>query len=496
MTLAVSTLLLGLVIRGDTGHPIHFQKELDTRVGGPLESSNSTSRYALMKSLAEDKSVFFNEQLARFSAPDVVYYDNKFFTIFTPGISFIGLPFYIAGNYLGIPQLFSYLSVSIFLIVNLVLIAVIARKLGAGIYSALLGGLVFAFATNALAYSLTLTQHLTSTAIILSAFLIASGKKTFLNYLFFGVLCGIGALVDIPNLFLLTPVGIYLLFKSLSVEELKNRVNIVLRPAFLGILIGIIPFVVLFGAYNFATTGSYTLLGQSIGQSNFFDSPEKKLEQQLRLQRGGPVKKSLLPFKTRDQLQGLYIFGVSNERSWLYYSPIILVGIAGLYQGFVKRKNKPLLALCVTVGLVNFVMYTMFGDPWGGWSFGPRYLIPSAAILSVGVGVFVQKYAKRIIVMIPFVLLLGYSVYVSFLGALTTNAIPPKQEAQALADPIPYTYSYNLNLMELNNSSSLFYNTLLKGSLDLWIFHIVLVAFALLIMVGLILLVIVGKKNE
>lgn len=495
-TFVISVLLLSGVVRGDRGNPLHFQKDLDTRVGGPFESSNSTSRYSLIKSFVDTGSVHFSEDLARFSAPDVVYYNEKFFTIFTPGISFIGLPFYIAGNYLGAPQLVTYLSVTLFLIADIFLIAYISRKLGASFPAALLGGVVFGFSTNALSYSLSLTQHLTSTAILLLSFIVASENKSFLRYCAFGMLCGVGALVDIPNLFLLTPIGLYMVWKSFQTEEVSTRINIIFKPAVFGILIGIIPFIVLFGIYNMKATGSYTLLGQSIGQSNYFDSAEKKLERAQREKNDTDQKKSILPFKTRNQIQGVYILGFSDERSWLYYSPIVLLGIIGLYHGFLAKKNKTLLSLCISVGVLNFVLYAMFGDPWGGWSFGPRYLIPTTAVLAVGVGLFIQKYRRRVIPLVLFLILLGYSVYITFLGALTTNAIPPKQEALALSEPIPYTYIYNLHLMELNSSSSLVYNIFFKGSLDLWVYHLTISCITFLFIGSLLSLVIFSKKHD
>src|SRR3990167_3078930 len=79
--------LLGMSVKGDIGNPIYFQTEKDRVVGGPFESTNSTSRYALVEAIVENGTVLFNHEQAQFSAPDLVSFDEKLFTIFTPGVS-------------------------------------------------------------------------------------------------------------------------------------------------------------------------------------------------------------------------------------------------------------------------------------------------------------------------------------------------------------------------------------------------------------------------
>src|SRR3989344_4954286 len=123
-------ILLAMVVRGDKGNPIYFQNELDTKVGGVYESSNSNSRFALTRAIVEDKTVFFSNELARFSAPDLVYFNGKFFSIFVPGVSLLSTPFYFVGKLFGMPQLFTYLFTTLLGLLNVILVSVIARKIG------------------------------------------------------------------------------------------------------------------------------------------------------------------------------------------------------------------------------------------------------------------------------------------------------------------------------------------------------------------------------
>src|SRR3989304_7035015 len=103
-------LLLGFAVKGDKGDPIYYQTEKKTNVGSPFESTNTNSRYALVEAIADYGIFFFTDEQAKFSSPDLVLYNGKYFSIFTPGVSFVAVPFYIVGKLLAIPQLFTFFS--------------------------------------------------------------------------------------------------------------------------------------------------------------------------------------------------------------------------------------------------------------------------------------------------------------------------------------------------------------------------------------------------
>lgn len=450
--------LLGFVVKGQVGRPIYYQTERDTRVGGPFESTNSNSRYALTEAIVEDHTLFFNDARTRFATPDIVEYNGKFFTIFTPGVSFFGIPFYILGKTFGLPQLFSYLSTLLLALVNLVLVFKIARKLGASFYASLISGFIFIFATDALSYALTYTQHHLSVTLLLLAILNIFEKRTFLKNILLGIFFGASLLVDIPNAFMMFPVIFYGFLKNFDVEEINNKVRLSLKLGFIGLIAGLIPMLALFGWYNYQLTGSFTKIGQNVGRTDYLGDGKIKIK---------PVSDSpkKLPFNTRSQLNGLYILLISNERSWLYYSPIVLLGIFGLVIAYENKQQRSFSIVLISVVLITILIYSMFGDPWGGWSFGPRYLIPAAAVLCSSIALALQKFKKNILFVTLFFSLVFYSVYVSVIGAVTTNAIPPKVEALNLAEPIPYTYKYNLGFIEKNYTGSLFYNLYLSDKM-------------------------------
>ena len=128
----------------------------------------------------------------------------------------------------------------------------------------------------------------------------------------------------------------------------------------------------------------------------------------------------------------------------------------------------------------------MFGDPWGGWTFGPRYLIPAAAILCGAIGVVLTHLKRNYIVLAAISILTIYSVYINVVGVTTTNAIPPKGEAQSLENPLPYTYEYNFQMLEKNQSSALIYNKYLANSITsygyVYSYTVALLIFGLLLL--------------
>ena len=452
----ISIILLGFVVKGDIGTPIYYQNEKDSRVGGLFESTNTNSRYSLVEAIVENKSFFFTDEQAKFSAPDIVLHNSNYFSIFTPGVSFVAIPFYMLGKIFDLPQLFTFFSTLIFAILNIYLVFKIGQKLGAGRYTAIIGGLVFIFATNALSYSLTLTQHHASTTLILLSVLNALSQRTWFNNLMLGVIFSAAILMDIPNAFMMLPVLIYVVFRHFKLEDLGKKIKIAFDVSSMFILIGIIPLIFLFGWYNYSLTGSYTTLGQMIGRTDYVEGgrfqPQEKVEEPE-----SPYDRKHV-FDPRSQMNGLYILIISNERGILFYSPIVAVGLLGLWIASKKRETLYAVILTSSVAMMCVVVYSMFGDPWGGWSYGPRYLIPAAALFCGAIGVAIEKLNKNPVFVFVFASLLIYSVWVSSLGAMTTNSIPPRVEAINLSSPIPYTYQYNLNFLEDQKSSSLIFN--------------------------------------
>jgi hypothetical protein len=171
-------------------------------------------------------------------------------------------------------------------------------------------------------------------------------------------------------------------------------------------------------------------------------------------------KTALKFFNTRNILNGIIVHFVSYDRGVLFYSPIVLFGLIGSYFLYKNRESK--LALFFAVILFNIIFYSMWGDPWGGWAFGSRYLIPSYAVLALLASVAITKLSSKRLFLTIYFIIFTYSVSVNTLGALTSNTNPPSVEIQALQDITgkveKYTYERNLDLLLNNSSKSFFYS--------------------------------------
>ena len=135
--------------------------------------------------------------------------------------------------------------------------------------------------------------------------------------------------------------------------------------------------------------------------------------------------------------------------------------------------------------LVIVFLYSSWGDPWGGWAYGPRYLIPAMASLSLFAAYFAANSARVFLVRTLTAILFMYSSAVALLGVLTTSAIPPKVEAVFLGTD--WTYKRNLDFLLDSHSSSFLYNTYLRDYGTLAEYFLVLYALLLTILFSLIL---------
>lgn len=109
----------------------------------------------------------------------------------------------------------------------------------------------------------------------------------------------------------------------------------------------------------------------------------------------------------------------------------------------------------------NLILYASFGDPWGGWEYGPRYLILSMALLAVGLGKFMataRNLWSRIVVLILFI----YSAVVNTFAVLTTNQSIPSVES-GISE---FAFLHKLSLLKSGLISSFAYREGLRNYMN------------------------------
>jgi hypothetical protein len=189
-------------------------------------------------------------------------------------------------------------------------------------------------------------------------------------------------------------------------------------------------------------------------------------------QKTGKEKTAVGFFKTRNLYQGFYTHFLSPDRSMLYFAPVTLLGIFGL--GVLYRRKPGITGLLLGIIGMNVLTYSLWGDPYGGWAFGSRYLIPTYALLAIGIAFGFSQWRWKTLFITLFVPLLVYSVWVNTLGAVTTSANPPQMEVLALEKQSDheqkYTFMRNWEFLhqkyEKIGSKSFVYQTWAKNYLS------------------------------
>lgn len=443
-----------LAIRGIGGVPQSSELvEKKWTEKGPFELSPERGRFALLYSILEDRSFYFSSDLASFSEPDVAVTDGKFVSLFPPGLSFLAIPGYLLGKFLGISVVGTTAVISLFALGNLFLIRSISVKMGAHPALALLGSLAFAFGSPAFTYAVSFYQHHLSLFLILAAVYLLMTKDRFWSRALTWLVLGVAILVDYPNGVMFLPIALSLFRRLLAVRE-KGKDWVVSFKISGALALGaiLLPCLALLW-FNYQSYGSPLQTSGTLERTIEINRP------------GSGTEKSLLGFfRSRNMLNGFLVHFLSQDRGIIYYAPVVLLGLGGLLAAY--RRGIPYTGLLVGLSGANILLYSMWSDPWGGWAFGSRYLIPTYAVLAIFLSLGLTYFSKNKWLFFLFWPLFCYSVGINTLGAITSSKNPPKVEVLALekisGKEEKYTFSRNFDYLATDGSKSFVYQSWAK----------------------------------
>lgn len=486
-TIIVSIGLYTATLKGKAGNFSHIEELSKESVSGTaFESSHERATYATTLTLLKEKSFALPKPLADFSTPDVGYYKGKFYSYFPPGISVLIAPFYSLGEEYNLGQLAAYAVMPIFAIGSLIMIIVICMHVfKTPLWAALFSAFTFGFATTSWNYSITIYQHIVQVFIMLTCFyLVWLYKKKIGPQILWGVLfwllVGISPFFDYPNPILLFPLMVYFLISSIEIKSSEKNYRFSINLALFITPIMLVAMIILHGYYNQKVFGSYRRLSNNLPRYEI-KNLQKLVKNETSFVSNKETAKLLRTFQEDRIIFGGSELMYADDKGFLFYSPILAIGIIGMLA--VAGQLTIELSILIALFVINLFLYASFSDPWGGWAYGPRYLIPSMAVLSIFGGLWISnkpRIYKRFIALVFII----YSSAISVLGALTTNQVPPKVEGVYLK--IKYNFLLNWDYLLQDRSSSYVYNTYFSQNNSL--FHYSLALYAVIMVMFVLIL--------
>lgn len=497
----ISLVIYAAVLRGIAGNIAISQiKDNLDHATKPFELSPERGRFILTYSLAENKSFALSEKLAEAADPDVGYYKGKYYVYFGPGISILSLPFYYIGKNYGLNQVGAYSVIALFAWLNGIVLYYISRKiLKFKVRTSLLSALIFAFGSVSLSYSNTMYQHHVSTFLILSSFVAAwyynrRYKFGWLGAVYIWFVFGAGLFIDYPNAILMLPVMIYFFINSFSLQTKIQSVKISWRLSYIATSVVFIALIAIHGYYNYVNFGDWKRVSGSLISAKTAKDLKKQTVStaEEKITKAANQKTVTGFFKEDKTPMGFSILTFAIDKGIFIFSPIFLLALLGIYKSL-KKPTLELGVLAATAG-INLFFYSSWGDPWGGWAFGPRYLIPSMAVLSLFIAYFLHHTKWQFVSKIVTFTLFIPSAAIALVGALTTNQVPPKIEADFLK--MKYNFLLNFDYLFNNRSSSYVYNTFISSYYSLYDFYVIILGVVIIMAAFILFILPVFEKNE
>ncbi len=435
-----------------------------------FELSHERSSYATLLSLAERNKVDLTRELADVSAPDAGFYKGRFFSFFPPGIAYVGLPFYKLGQYFNLSLFFVYSTEIIFAVLSLIVLFKISKEIfKLPVWTACFVVISTGIGSTFLNFVITFYQHVPSVFFLLTAYYSVyryrnSIKFGFLWASLFWSCFGASIFFDYPNLILMSPILIYFLVSGVKVSIFSSSYKVSVRNSFLLSMLVISVWIGMHVVYNYKNFDNWKRFSNSLPRyaPHFKDTFEEVTKEDTEKVAS---EKEAISYSLNETsfINGLWvILFQTNKGLWIFY-PIYFFSFLGLWK---LRKNlNPDLIIPLGIMLVNLFLYASFHDPWGGWGWGPRYLIPSIPCAAIYFGVWLsgRKYVlgRKLLAL----LLFSYASAVSLLGVVGKNHIIPKPESELDLYIRPLNFWTGYKFVQRGENGTFLYNTFLRDKM-------------------------------
>lgn len=307
--------------------------------------------------------------------------DGQYYSIRYPLLSILAVPFVSVGfalaHLLNLPS--HYVAAVCALVLSLlltagttVLVALLALRLGSTKQGAYFAALSFAFGTTALVYAREffaepLLAFLTAVSLYLA---IGQTKR---EHIIASILAGLMVTAKPAGVVVGPVLSAYFLAK-------RRPLRIVIGP-----VIGTAMGVMLYFIYNYMRFGSFLSFGQKTSRFGLEGIPERFFGM-------------------------LFAFGAGGGLIW--YCPPVILAIWALYKAF-QSKSKILEVLAIAGVFLGYLVLHSFWE-FGGWSWGPRFLVPTLPGLLALTGLLGKQWRKWLILLTVIGLIVNAPTLVSF----------------------------------------------------------------------------------
>ena len=319
--------------------------------GGSLQYAH----FALVRAFA-DGTASIDRVVGELPTNDVARVDGHTFSNKPPGLAFATVPAYLALDAAGltnVPRMLWALGLAGVVLpasVLVLLVAIVAERLAGG--GGAVAGATLGVGTLLFPYSTVFAHHALAALLTFAAFALLwrerqQAPSTWLVALA-GVVAGASVVAEYAGALVAAVLAFYAAARTPRLRRAAAWCG--------GVVIGALPL----AAYNQAAFGSALRTSYSVDpsgrDSRLFGAPSLDVVLEL----------------------------LASAHGLLVLSPVLVTGAFGLVRIYRRGARAEALVLAA-VPLAYLVFISAFYSPFGGFSAGPRYLVPASAFLAVGI---------------------------------------------------------------------------------------------------------------
>jgi hypothetical protein len=238
--------------------------------------------------------------------------------------------------------------------------------------------LAVAMGTIYFPFSGNFISHPLAAAVLFCAFFLIFQVKTIPNIqtddwrlFLIGFLLGFALITEYQTALIVLPLVGYFYYALVQQKQTLRRIA---RSSLFPILGGVIPLVVLM-TYNKICFGSPLAIGYSYESDAGFQSA---------------MAQGFMGIHTPD-LRVLYYLTIHPFMGLFWQSPVLIFSILGFYFMFQNKQYRGEAVMIILAFLLYLLMNSGYYMWWGGWSSGPRLLIPVLLFLSIPLAFLPRK---------------------------------------------------------------------------------------------------------